>query len=87
MRIVWDEPKRLANIEKHRLDFADVGFVEWSTALVEASRVEGGRQRYKAIARYRDGTVVVVFVELGQEAISVISFRTANAKERSRLDG
>jgi len=22
MKIVWDEPKRLANIEKHGLDFA-----------------------------------------------------------------
>ena len=25
MKIIWDEPKRQANIEKHGLDFADVG--------------------------------------------------------------
>ena len=24
MRIVWDEPKRLANIDKHEVDLADV---------------------------------------------------------------
>ena len=24
MKIVWDEPKRLANIEKHGLDFKDL---------------------------------------------------------------
>ena len=25
MIIVWDEPKRLANIAKHGIDFADIG--------------------------------------------------------------
>lgn len=25
MEIVWDEPKRLANIAKHGIDFADIG--------------------------------------------------------------
>jgi uncharacterized DUF497 family protein len=24
MKIVWDEPKRLANLDKHGLDFADL---------------------------------------------------------------
>jgi uncharacterized DUF497 family protein len=24
MQIVWDEPKRLANLDKHGLDFADL---------------------------------------------------------------
>ncbi|WP_024589027.1 BrnT family toxin [Aliihoeflea sp. 2WW] len=87
MRIVWDEPKRLANLVKHGLDLADVIFVEWETALIEASRIEGGRQRFKAIAQFESGTVVVIYVELGREAISVISFRPANPKERKRLDG
>lgn len=87
MRIVWDEPKRLANLEKHGFDFADVVFVDWETALIEASRIEDGRQRFKAIARFESGVVVVVYVELGREAISVISFRTANPKERKRLHG
>lgn len=26
MKLVWDEPKRIANIEKHGLDFADLTF-------------------------------------------------------------
>lgn len=87
MRIGWDEPKRLANLEKHGFDFADVVFVDWETALIEASRIEDGRQRFKAIARSESGVVVVVYVELGREAISVISFRPANPKERERLHG
>jgi len=24
MKIIWDEPKRLANLAKHRMDFADL---------------------------------------------------------------
>ena len=28
MKIVWDEPKRLANLDKHGLDFADLNEIE-----------------------------------------------------------
>ena len=87
MRIVWDEPKRLANIEKHGLDFEDVVFFEWSGALIDASRIEGGRQRFKAVGYFGQGVTVVIYVELGREAISIISFRPANAKEKARLHG
>lgn len=34
MRIVWDEPKRLANLDKHGLDFADFNETFFDTALV-----------------------------------------------------
>jgi uncharacterized protein len=35
MRIVWDDPKRLANLDKHGLDFSrtDAEF-NWDAALV-----------------------------------------------------
>ncbi len=36
----------------------------------------------KAIGRFANGTTVVVFAKLGTEAISIISFRQANKKER-----
>ncbi|PWE58044.1 hypothetical protein DEM27_02305 [Metarhizobium album] len=81
MRIVWDEHKRLANIEKHGLDFADVVFFQWETAVLERSH----SGRVKAVGYFEDGTVVVIFAELGSEAISIISFRQANAKERGVL--
>jgi uncharacterized DUF497 family protein len=34
MKIVWDEPKRLANLDKHGLDFADLNETFFENALV-----------------------------------------------------
>lgn len=85
MKIVWDEPKRLANIAKHDgLDFTDLdeGFFERS--MIVPGR---GSNRLIAVGRLADGIVVVVFVVLGAEGVSVISMRPASRKERKLLDG
>jgi uncharacterized DUF497 family protein len=34
LKIVWDEPKRLANLAKHGLDFADLNETFFDKALV-----------------------------------------------------
>jgi len=34
MKIVWDEPKRRLNLERHGLDFADLSFDFFSSAMV-----------------------------------------------------
>lgn len=81
MRIVWDERKRLANLDKHGLDFADIAEFDWESAAIEPSY--GGR--LKAVGRVADGTAVVIFATLGREAISIISFRPAHRKEREVL--
>jgi uncharacterized protein len=84
VKIVWDEPKRLANIAKHDgLDFADLdeGFFERSVI------VPGKKNRLIAAGRLASDVVVVVFVVLGTEAISIVSMRRANRKERRLLDG
>jgi uncharacterized protein len=84
VKIVWDEPKRLANIAKHDgLDFADLdeGFFERSVI------VPGKENRLIAVGRLASDVVVVVFVVLGTEAISIVSIRRANRKERRLLDG
>lgn len=78
MRIVWDEPKRQANIIKHGLDFADLTMAFFETAVVRPAR----SPRFKAFGRFEDGTIAVVFAALGTEAISVISMRRASAAER-----
>jgi uncharacterized DUF497 family protein len=78
MKIVWDEPKRLANLEKHGLDFIDVLYFGWEDALILAAR----NGRYKAIGRLDDGTAVVIYALLGSEALSIISFRPAGVLER-----
>ena len=87
MRIVWDDLKRRANIDKHGFDFANVAFFDWANAVVEVSpRSPAGRRRIKAVGRYSDTVAVVIYAELGREAISIISSRKASARERRRLN-
>jgi len=78
MRIVWDEPKRLANLDKHGLDFADLNEAFFESALVLPAH--GGR--WAGIGKTIRGVIVVVFVKLGIEAVSVISMRPASRNER-----
>jgi uncharacterized DUF497 family protein len=79
MEIVWDEPKRLANLDKHGLDFADIDETFFDNALVIPSRKS---KRWVAIGVSIRG-VVVVFARLGREGVSIISMRPASRSERS----
>ena len=81
MMIVWDEPKRETNLGKHGLDFADLTEEFFLGAIVVPAR--GGR--FKAMGRFADGTIAVVFATLGTEGLSVISMRPASRYERSLL--
>lgn len=76
--ITWDEPKRLANFDKHGFDFADLTADFFAAALIVPAKLG----RFKAIGTLDDGTVAVIFVRLGTQGISVISMRTAGVKER-----
>lgn len=78
MKILWDEAKRLANLEKHGLDFADLTEAFFETALVRRSY----GKRWFAIGPDARGIIAVVFATLGREAVSVISMRRASQNER-----
>jgi uncharacterized DUF497 family protein len=78
MKIAWDEPKRLANLDKHGLDFADLNETFFDTALVLPSHTK----RWRGIGKNIRGVIVVVFVPLGKEAVGVISMRPASRYER-----
>lgn len=80
MEIVWDEPKRLSNFAKHKMDFADLDLDFFATAIIVPAK-DG---RLMAIGRLH-GATTVVFVELGSEALSIMSMRPASAKERKLL--
>ncbi|MCB5412450.1 BrnT family toxin [Pseudogemmobacter faecipullorum] len=81
MQIVWDEPKRQANIAKHGYDFADLS----PDFFLGAKVVQAKERRWMAIGCFSDGTIAVVFVTLGSEGLSVISMRAASKKERELL--
>ena len=83
MKIIWDEPKRQANIATHGLDLADAELFEWESAIVVRGHSgAGGRPRFRAIGRLRNDVVTLVFSPLGTEAVSVISLRKASRAER-----
>jgi uncharacterized protein len=80
--IVWDERKRLANVDKHGLDFAEIeGGFDFDGAVIFVSRAK----RFKAIGSLHGKAVAVVFARLGTEAISIICLRPASKQERRAI--
>jgi uncharacterized DUF497 family protein len=77
VKIVWDEPKRLANIAKHGLDFADVDAGFFRGAVVRA----GKERRFRAFGLLDGRLVALVFAPLGSEAIALVSLRRASVRE------
>jgi len=79
MRLTWDEPKRLSNLARHRLDFKDVSIDFFERAYAIPSRE--GRAKFIGVLSGALA-VVVIAAPLGSEAISIISLRPANRKEK-----
>jgi hypothetical protein len=82
MEILWDEPKRRANLSKHGLDFAELDAVFFEDAVLYPAR----SPRLRAIGLFGDRMITVIFRPLGNEAISVISMRPASVVERRLYD-
>ncbi|MBN9344605.1 MAG: BrnT family toxin [Devosia sp.] len=78
MRIVWDEPKRLANIDKHEVDLADVTEEFLNNARLFPAKLG----RVAAVGMHRGHLMTAIVEPLGNEATAVISFRIASRKER-----
>ena len=78
MKIIWDEPKRIANLDKHGMDFADLNEKFFDTALV----LNTYGRRYRAIGVNIRGVISVIFAVYGAEAVSIISMRPASKRER-----
>ncbi|KQM21949.1 BrnT family toxin [Novosphingobium sp. Leaf2] len=81
MIIVWDEPKRNANLAKHGIDFAAIGEDFFASAIVAPAK-DG---RFAAIG-HLNGVIAVIFAVLGSEGVSIISARPASPKERRLLE-
>lgn len=80
MNIVWDEPKREANLAKHGIDFADITEDFFLSAIVRPAK-DG---RFAALGEL-DGKIAVIFAVLGTEGLSIISARPASRKERKLI--
>ncbi len=80
--LVWDEPKRRANLEARGLDFADLDPEFMARSMVIPAKLG----RYKAIGEAQGAILTVIFRPLGSEAVPIVSMRHASRKERRAYD-
>ncbi|MEH1851346.1 MAG: BrnT family toxin [Nostoc sp.] len=87
MQFEWDETKNLENIRKHRIDFADVPGIFDNSMLIELDeRFNYGEDRWIGIGFLGNGVAVVVWTELQNNIVRIISARRANRYERQRFE-
>ena len=85
MKIVFDEPKRQANLAKHGDDFAafERCFDRESAMEAPTRPSETGRPRFNLIGHWNDDRILAVVSPLVSEALSLVSLRAASPKERN----
>ncbi len=82
MRFEWDEKKRLINLQRHGIDFADVSEVFANdTFVVLDNRYDYGETRFVTFGLI-DGEVVAVVNTDNEDVIRVISIRKATKNEQ-----
>lgn len=87
-RILWDEAKRQANLDKHGLDFLDAVMVLESPYRLDIESVRSSEQRTQPFAYVFDVLAVLTVVHVTREdAIRIVSFRPASEEERSVYHG
>jgi hypothetical protein len=84
---VWDEAKRLSNLEKHGLDFKDAHFVydNLDKCTYDSSRQGENRWIDIAVAMIHGKLLAMIYTERGDH-IRVISFRPASREEREQYE-
>lgn len=83
-RILWDEVKRQANLDKHGLDFIDAAMVLESPYRLDVGSMRGGEPRMQSFAYVFDVLAVLTVVHVARgEALRIVSFRPASEEERS----
>lgn len=86
VKLEWDEEKRRRTLRERGLDFADVARLDWDRAvIIPDDRRDYGERREVAMAEL-DGRLMVVAYTIRGDALRVISFRKANARERRVFD-
>lgn len=80
----WDEAKRLSNLEKHGLDFAEVEGLDFLGAVIVPDRRRNyGEERFRAYFRVAGAGRALSFTWRA-ERIRVISLRPAREREMRR---
>lgn len=82
MRFEWDEAKRLANLDKHGIDFIDVSDVfDGDIVTVEDERYSYGERRFVTFGLLQGRVIAVVHTDR-DESVRIISARKATKNEQ-----
>jgi len=85
--MTWDEAKRLANLRKHGLDFANAGEVLESRFRMDVTEWRQGECRVLSVSYALGFLAVLTVVHTERDgAARVISFRRASREERETYD-
>ena len=76
----WDESKRLSNIQKHKIDFADAVEIFAAEHMILPARSDI-ESRWIAVGSLSDQVIAVIFT-LREDVIRIISARKARTDER-----
>ena len=86
MQIDWDPIKNDENIRRHHLDFSDGWEIFEGPMFTEIDdRYDYGEVRTKGIGFLRDLIVVIIFTEINDYVVRMISFRRAIKYEREQF--
>lgn len=82
MKFIWDETKRVTNLDKHGLDF-ELAYLVFAgdTFTFEDNRIAYSEQRFVTLGLLEGTVVVLVHTETNDE-IRVISLRKAVKNEQ-----
>ena len=81
MKFRWDETKRLSNIKKHGIDFADIPpMFDGNVFTIEDQRFDYGETRYITFGLLKFRVIVVAHTD-DDEVIRIISARKATKNE------
>ncbi|MBD2604287.1 BrnT family toxin [Scytonema hofmannii FACHB-248] len=87
MNFEWDEQKNEINIDKHGFDFADAYRIFNLPMAVDLDeRSDYGEDRWIGTGMLDGRIIVVIYTELNEETIRIISLRKALSHERKRYE-
>jgi len=87
VKFEWNEQKNQENIKKHGFNFLDAHKVFDLPMLVNLDdRKDYGEDRWFGIGLFELRFVVLVFTEVDEETIRIISFRKAIKYERKQFE-
>jgi len=87
MVIEWDEAKNRANVRKHGFDFSDAEEMFRGALIVAAdTRTDYGENRWTGLGMVGGRLAQVVFAEVDDETLRIISLRKATTRERQEFE-